>query len=131
MPTAEPLQGCRILVVEDDYLIAEIVLELLQEAGATPLGPIGTVDAAMAYIETHGDSLDHVILDLDLHGRKSYPIAQQLAALNLPFVFVSGYSRDTIETSYRNFPHCEKPIRAATRNPSGPAVIDRANRPDT
>jgi DNA-binding response OmpR family regulator len=112
MVTVEPLRGSRILVIEDDYLIAEIVLELLTEAGATPLGPIGTVDDALAYIDTHSELFDHVILDLDLHGQKSYPIAKRLAALALPFVFVSGYSLDSIETPYRCFPHCEKPIRA-------------------
>ena len=76
------------------------------------MGPIGTVDDALAYVETHSDSLDHVILDLDLHGEKSYPVAERLAALKLPFVFLSGYSRESIETTYRSYPHCEKPIKA-------------------
>jgi CheY-like chemotaxis protein len=107
------LLGSRILVIEDDFLIAEVVLELLSEAGAHALGPIGTVEDGLSFIAEHAHSLDHVILDLDLHGRKSYPIARMLAGLKLPFIFVSGYSPDTVESPFRGFPHCEKPIRSA------------------
>jgi CheY-like chemotaxis protein len=113
MSGTESLQGCRVLVIEDDFLIAELVLDLLEAAGASVAGPIGTVGEAMCFIETHGRSVDHVILDLDLHGKKTYPIASRLVALKIPFIFVSGYSRESIETPYRRFPHCEKPIRAA------------------
>jgi DNA-binding response OmpR family regulator len=109
----KPLLGSRILVIEDDFMVAEVVLDVLTEAGAQVLGPIGTVEDGLSFISEHADSLDHVILDLDLHGRKSYPIARLLAGLQLPFVFVSGYSRESVETPYRSFPHCEKPIRSA------------------
>jgi CheY-like chemotaxis protein len=108
------LQDCRILVVEDDFVIAQVVLDVLEEAGAVPLGPIGTVESALAFIDANATSLDRVVLDLDLHGRKSYPVAERLAALNVPFVFASGYSHDTVDSAYRTYPHCEKPIRRAT-----------------
>jgi hypothetical protein len=78
------------------------------------LGPIGSVSGALAFIGDNRQQFDHVILDLDLHGEKSYPVARQLVAIKCPFMFVSGYSRDSIESAYRIYPHCEKPIRADT-----------------
>src|SRR4051794_11661088 len=66
-----PLDGRHILVVEDDYLVAEILCELLADAGAAVLGPIGWANEALAYVELHAGELDGAILDVNLHGEAS------------------------------------------------------------
>ena len=75
-----PLKGRRILVVEDDYLVALTLVGILEQAGARVLGPIGTLDEAIAVVENDGKSFDAAVLDINLHGKKSYPVADALAA---------------------------------------------------
>lgn len=104
------LQGRRILIVEDDYLIAQIVSALLEEAGADVVGPIGSVDEAISFIEGEGAALDGAILDVNLHGRKSYPVADVLAARDVAFIFATGYGADAVEGGYHRYPRCEKPF---------------------
>ena len=65
------LQGRRILVVEDDYLVAQSLCALLEEAGATIVGPFGWADEALKFVEAHRDAFDSAVLDVDLHGEKS------------------------------------------------------------
>jgi DNA-binding response OmpR family regulator len=110
METSDMLKDRHILVVEDDYLIAEIVVDYLEEAGAKVVGPIGVVDEALAFIETNSGKLDGAVLDVNLHGKKSYPIADALLARNVAFVFATGYGAEAVAEQYRNFPRCEKPF---------------------
>lgn len=105
-----PLEGRHILVVEDDYLVALILVDLLEDAGARVVGPFGWVDEAIACIESGLQKLDGAVLDVNLHGRKSYPIADALAARSVGFVFATGYDGGVIERKYRNYPRCEKPF---------------------
>jgi DNA-binding LytR/AlgR family response regulator len=109
---AASLQGRRILVVEDDYLVALALIGILEQAGAWVLGPIGTLDEAIVVVENDGKSFDVAILDIDLHGRKSYPVADALAARAVKVVFTTGYDASVIEGKYRQYPRCEKPCNA-------------------
>jgi CheY-like chemotaxis protein len=104
------LQGRRILVVEDDYLVAQIIVELLEDAGAEVVGPLGWIDEALAFIESHHSALDGAVLDINLHGHKSYPVANALVANNLTFVFATGYGAGALDADYQRFPRCEKPF---------------------
>jgi CheY-like chemotaxis protein len=104
------LRGRRILVVDDDYLVAQVVVALLEEAGAEVVGPLGWIDEALAFIQSNHATLDGVVLDVDLHGRKSYPVADLLAANDIPFVFATGYGAAALDGDYRRFPRCEKPF---------------------
>jgi CheY-like chemotaxis protein len=110
------LHGRRILVVEDDYLVAQVLVDLLEDAGAEVVGPIGWIDEAIALIEGDGQKLDGAVLDINLHGKRSYPIADALAARSVGFVFATGYDAGVIEGKYRSYPRCEKPF-------SQPALI--------
>ena len=104
------LQGHRILVIEDDYWIAQILLQLLEEAGAEVIGPLGYLEEALAFIAGQKGAFDGVVLDINLHGTKSYPIADILAADKVPFVFTTGYGLAGIEEPYTVYPRCAKPF---------------------
>jgi CheY-like chemotaxis protein len=105
-----PLGGKRILVVEDDFLLAEVLTDILANAGADVLGPFGWMDEALSFVTHHGGAFDCAVLDINLHGDKSFPIADALAILDIPFVFSTGYGVDTIPEAYRDYPRCEKPF---------------------
>jgi CheY-like chemotaxis protein len=85
-----PFQGKRILVIEDEYLVAQVVIDYLEDAGAEVVGPLGRIDDALAYIDEHYSTLDAAVLDVNLHGQKSYPIADALGSKNIIFIFTTG-----------------------------------------
>lgn len=107
---AQSLQGLRILIVEDDYLVAQILVELMKDVGAEVIGPIGWVEEALAFIEDDGNLFDGAVLDVNLHGRKSYPIADALARRSVKFTFATGYGTGSLDEPYRRYPQCEKPF---------------------
>lgn len=104
------LQGRRILVVEDDYLIALGTMAVLEEAGADVLGPIGRVEEAVDFILGNVGGLNGAVVDFNLHGEKAYPVADALRARAIPFVFTTGYGADAVDPRYEADPRCEKPV---------------------
>lgn len=106
---ANALGGRKILVVEDDYLEALALAEMLQAAGADVIGPVSEIQEALSFVEK-GDDVDAAILDVDLHGQKSYPVAQALAARQIRFVFATGYGEEAIDQAYRAYPRVQKPF---------------------
>lgn len=104
------LKGRRVLVIEDDYWVAQLLVELLANAGAEVLGPFGWIDEALAFIADHTDSFDSAVLDINLHGAKSYPIADALIAKQIPFVFTTGYGSAGIDPPYGEHLRCAKPF---------------------
>jgi DNA-binding NtrC family response regulator len=111
MGQSTPLKGQQILVVEDDYLVGITLIDMLEEAGAIGLGPVGRVDEALAYVEENVTKIDGVVLDINLHGRRSYPVADILSAQGIRFVFTTGYDAGAVEANYRAYPRCQKPCR--------------------
>jgi DNA-binding LytR/AlgR family response regulator len=114
MEAATALLGRRILIVDDDYLIALVVIDFLEEAGAEILGPLGQADEAIAFIEANGTAIDGAVLDVNLHGAKSYPVADALEAHEIGFIFATGYGADALDGDYRKYPRCEKPFNELT-----------------
>jgi CheY-like chemotaxis protein len=110
IPQPHFLAGRRILVVEDDYFVAQALIGLLEFAGATIVGPLGWLDEALAFVKEHNEEFDGVVLDVDLHGEKSYPVADLLQSAIVPFVFTTGYGADALDERYRALPRCEKPV---------------------
>ena len=108
--SATALAGRRVLVVEDDYMIAMDMAEMLQSAGATVIGPVGDIAQAAALLDRSAPAPDLAILDLDLLGSPSYPIADLLVARGVPFVFTTGYSAEAIALPYRSHARLEKPV---------------------
>jgi len=105
-----PLRRRRILVVEDDYLVAEYIVELLHNAGAEVIGPFSRLEPALTFLETGAGNLDGAVLDVNLNGEKSYPIANRLIALAILFCFSTGYGSSALDPAYQHLPRCEKPF---------------------
>jgi DNA-binding LytR/AlgR family response regulator len=110
MEAAATLQGRRILVIDDDFLVAMVVVGFLEEAGAEIHGPIGQADEAIAFIKANGTAIDGAVLDVNLHGSNSYPVADALAERGIGFVFATGYGADAVDGDYQKYPRCEKPF---------------------
>jgi CheY-like chemotaxis protein len=87
----DQFKGKRILVVEDEYFIADDTRRRLESLGASVIGPAASVARAIALIRWH--KVDAAILDIKLNGETSYPVAEELERLAIPFVFASAYDR--------------------------------------
>lgn len=110
---AAVLEGRRILLVEDDYLIVSDLASAFAGAGAEIAGPVATVREALAVVS--GDKpLDGAVLDIVLQGEPVYPVADALARRRIPFVFATGYDAATIPAAYVSAPRCEKPVEPDT-----------------
>lgn len=111
MPDAPllPLRDRRILIVEDEYLIAADLAELLAEQGAIVVGPVATVPQALALIEREGASLDGAVLDVNLRGERSFAVAERLLAVGVRPIFTTGYSDPTL-IPHPDLPRLAKPI---------------------
>lgn len=103
--------GLRILVVEDEYLVAEHIAFMLEDMGYEVVGPVPTIEEAIALIAS--EALDCVLLDANLDGKSSAPIAAELAARSVPFVVVTGYGDLTLATAdLDTAPRVTKPFSA-------------------
>lgn len=117
---SQGLAGRRILVVEDEYLIASEVKRWLQQAGAVVLGPVPSVRLALDLIED--DAVDAAVLDLNLgDGETALAIADRLRDLHVPHLFATGDVQGSRGPGYDDRPRLEKPfveaelVRAMTR----------------
>jgi CheY-like chemotaxis protein len=109
-PTVQkPLLGCRILIVEDNYLLAETVAEVLENAGARIVGPFVTMVEAL---ERLGEltAIDGAVLDIGLNGQESYPLAEALQTTGIPFLFLTGLERRNLPRQFERTPHMLKPF---------------------
>ena len=129
--TPDGLIGARIMVVEDEYYIADDVRSVLQGLGATVLGPVPSASKARALIE-NTPAIDYVLLDINLGGEMAFDVADALQTRGIPFAFVTGYDRAAVPDRFSEAIRLEKPVRAeqltallqasaATYSPSQPA----------
>jgi DNA-binding NtrC family response regulator len=103
-----PFSGRRVLVVEDEMIVAWLLEDMLADLGCAVVGPAASVNQALAMIDA--EAIDAAVLDVNLNGQLSYPIADVLAARGVPFVFSTGYDKDRLLTGYRTFPMMQKPF---------------------
>jgi len=114
-----------ILVVEDEYLIADDMRIALNDAGAKVLGPAPTVAAAMALLTAQPD-LDGALLDVNLKGTMVFELADALVARAIPFVFATGYDETAIPDRFSSVPLMEKPLKTCNLiSALGPLLPDR------
>lgn len=106
------LSGCRILVVEDEYMIADDVKQALVAAGAEVLGPVASA-ADAAELIAGGGRIDAAILDINLRDGAVFPAADTLAERNIPFAFATGYEQWSLPERFRGRPVVEKPFSAS------------------
>jgi DNA-binding response OmpR family regulator len=106
-----PLQGHRILIVENDYLLAKALGRQIEDAGAKVVGPAWSRDAGLLLAD--GESFDGAVLDAELGGESAEPIATMLATRGIPFVVVTGLERQNLPTVLREAPCLGKPMGEA------------------
>jgi len=98
----------RILVVEDEALVALMIEDMLVDLGCVVAGTAGSVEQALVLVgETN---FDGAIVDLNLAGTKAYPVAEALAARSLPFVFLTGYGAAGIDPRFADRLTVSKPF---------------------
>jgi DNA-binding response OmpR family regulator len=102
------LKGKRILVIEDEYFIAMDIKRTLNDVGVDIVGPLSNIGQGLA--SASDDKLDAAILDLNLDGVMSFPLAERLAALGVPYLFLTGYDSWSLPHDFRAAPHVVKPF---------------------
>ena len=103
------LRDRRILVVEDEYLIAMNLQDGLENVGSVVLGPVPSVEKAIKKIESE-PHIDAAVLDVNLGGALSYGVADKLIARKIPFVFTSGYEDNVLRSRYSGVKNAPNPI---------------------
>jgi PAS domain S-box-containing protein len=109
-PATITVTGNRVMIVEDEALVAMALRESLDELGFSVIGPFNRISEAM--IALRNNHIDAAVLDVNLGGELIYPLADVLAADHVPFVFITGYGAEEIEPRYASVPILQKPIEA-------------------
>lgn len=109
---SEVLAGARILVVEDEYYLADDACSIFSQVGADVAGPVPTVDEATAKIESD-ERIDCVLLDVNLRGEMAFDLADMLKTRGVPFAFVTGYNRAALPDRFAATPALGKPVDPA------------------
>lgn len=105
----QPLNGRRVLVVEDESLVAMLLQTILEDMGCTPVGPASNIDDGEAMARDTTD-LDAALLDVNVAGRQVFPVAEALRARGVPFVFSTGYGEGGLPDEWRGNPTIQKPF---------------------
>lgn len=103
--------GRRILVVEDEPIIAMALEDMLLDLGCEVVGPASTLPEAQALAETA--DIDAALLDININAGRSYVIADELRRRAVPFAFATGYGEEGIENGGGDAPVLQKPYRQA------------------
>lgn len=111
-PTDQPLAGRRFLVVEDEFILATALADLLRAKGAMVTGPVTNLkDASEAVADS--TNLDGALLDINLRGTNSFDLIERLTAMGVPCVFVTGVDRSRIPDRFAHVPCVQKPMGSA------------------
>jgi CheY-like chemotaxis protein len=101
--------GLRVLLVEDEILVALLLEDMLAELGHTVVGPVARLDKALEMAKQ--EAVDLAILDVRISGQEVYPVAETLTARGIPFIFSTGYGIRGLRLPYRGRPVLQKPFR--------------------
>jgi len=112
MLNEQPLTGCRVLIVEDEYFLADDLRVALKSLGANVIALVGDLDEALDLL-AHG-GFDVAVIDINLRGDLAFTIADQLQRRGIPFVFSTGYGADTIPARFADVIRWEKPFEPRT-----------------
>ena len=104
------LQGARILIVEDEFLLAMDLSDRLRREGCEVIGPASRESKALAVLER--DRPDAVVLDLNLDGKLPVNLAETLVARQIPYVIVTGYGKRQFDSpALQGAPRLDKPVK--------------------
>ncbi len=102
----------RVLLVEDEALVALVMEDLIQDLGYEISGSIGDLDRALDWLATQTTPPDLAVLDINLGGVMVYPLAEELVRRGVPFVFCTGYASAS-DPRFADAPLIRKPIDPA------------------
>jgi DNA-binding response OmpR family regulator len=105
----DPAEPARVIIVEDEPLVAENLRDDLVEAGFEVVGVAPRVESALKLIE--GTGFDVAIIDANLAGTSAAPAAAALSARGLPFMVLSGYAREQLQREFSEAVYIQKPYR--------------------
>lgn len=105
-----PLSGKHVLVVEDEGLVAMLIEDVIAGVGATLVAICADVAKALSVIGEAGTQIDVALLDLNLGGEKSFPVAEALAERGVPFAFSTGYQPGAMPEEWADVPSLQKPF---------------------
>ena len=109
---ASALAGLRVLIFEDEALIAMMAEDMLADLGCVVVDVVGSVRRGLAIATDTARPLDGAVLDVNLGGEQVYPVAEALAARGVPFIFATGYDASSISRSFAHVPVLPKPYQA-------------------
>lgn len=120
---AGAFSALRILIVEDEYYLAEDLAEALRGEGADVVGPVGTLAEAETVVGS--ERIDCAILDMNLRGDMAFPVADRLREAGVPFVIATGYNSASLPERFSGIPRVEKPFDPAEVTAVLPSVLGR------
>jgi len=107
--TGAGFAGKRILVVEDEMIVAMLIEDILMDGGATVVGPAARVNKALDLLGT--ESVDAALLDVNLAGENTMPVAEELRRRGIPFAFATGYGVAGVPDGFAGQPLLQKPFQ--------------------
>jgi DNA-binding response OmpR family regulator len=105
----DALKGRHILLVEDEYFIADDLKRSVSAYGGSVAGPVATLREALNLLDSD-QNIDGAVLDINLRGEHVYPLADRLIASGVPFLFLTGYDAHVLPQKYSGIVRCEKPL---------------------
>ncbi|WP_424137929.1 response regulator [Roseomonas chloroacetimidivorans] len=103
------LSGQRVLVVEDEFFVADDLATALSDLGAAVIGPVATAEGALALL-SRTERIDLAVLDVNLRGDAAFPVADALNNRGVPFILATGYTQSALPARFMDVPHWEKPF---------------------
>jgi DNA-binding LytR/AlgR family response regulator len=123
---SEDLAGLRVLIVEDEFLLAMELETLVECGGCIPVGPASSVGQALALID--GEEPDIALLDVNLKGQRATPVAAALQQRGVPYVLITGYSDAQLsEPELRAAPRLDKPVNSGALTRAVKRALDGEN----
>ena len=108
---SQTFAGRRVLVVEDEALVAMLLETILEDMGCMAVGPAATVDEGLRMAAD--EAVDAALLDVNVAGRQVFPVAHALKDRGVPFVFSTGYGEGGLPDEWRGQPTLQKPFTEA------------------
>lgn len=108
----QPFTGRRILIVEDEYFLADDLAKEFARRGADIVGPLGEVVEAIELLKA-GTRIDAALLDINVRNQLIFPLARALRQHRIPFAFTTGYDKGWVDPEFADVPLCEKPFDMA------------------
>jgi DNA-binding NarL/FixJ family response regulator len=110
--TEHMLEGRCVLVVEDQYLVADEMRRMVKAMGGDVLGPVAGAKAALDLLSDR--AVDFALLDINLGDGNAYEVATELIRRDVPFLFATGCEPWVIPEEFQEVPRLDKPLTSKT-----------------